>query len=441
MRQVVRAVPTINANPPLPGDKSISHRALLLNSLASGVATVSNVCHGDDRDAILRCLRGLGVRIRRKAPPSRGSTGESFIVYGHGPYGFREPDSVLDAGNSGTTIRLVSGLLAALPFFSVISGDRSLRSRPMDRVVRPLVEMGAEIRGRGQDALAPLAIVGGKLHGMDYALPVASAQIKSCLLIAGLFARGRTTLHQPVASRDHTERLLEIMGADVTVDGLAVSVGRSDLYSVDVRVPGDISAAAFWLVLAACHPDARIRVDRVGINPLRTGVLDVLRDMGAKITLDNIREDGGEPSADLAVESSQLKAVEIGGDIIPRVIDELPVLALAACFAEGTTSIRDAHELRVKESDRIHATVEGLTNLGAMVEERADGMIVHGTGRLTGGETSSYGDHRLAMTMAIAGLLAGGETGVSDAEAAGVSYPDFWQALNDVQQVPDKPES
>ena len=436
MRQVVRPRPSIDAQPVLPGDKSISHRALLLNSLASGQATVSNVCDGDDRDAMLRCLRGLGVRIRRNAHGDGDASGESFTVYGHGPYGFREPDTVLDAGNSGTAMRLVAGLLAALPFFSVISGDRSLRSRPMDRVVRPLVEMGAEIRGRGQDALAPLAIVGGKLHGIDYTMPVASAQVKSCLLIAGLFAQGRTTLHQSGASRDHTERLLEIMGADVTVDGLTLSVGRSDLYPVDVRVPGDISAAAFWLVLAACHPNARIKIERVGINPLRTGILDVLKAMGAKISLDNIREDGGEPSADLTAESSQLQATEIGGDIIPRVIDELPVLALAACFAEGTTTIRDGHELRVKESDRVHSTVDGLTNLGARIEERTDGMIIHGTGELTGGQTRSYGDHRLAMTMAIAGLLAKGETGISEAEAATVSYPGFWDTLNEIQQAP-----
>ena len=434
MRQAIRPVPSIKADFPSQGDKSISHRALLLNSLASGVATISNVCDGDDRDAMLRCLRGLGVRIRRNPSDDGAASGDSFTVFGHGPYGLREPDTVLDAGNSGTAMRLIAGLLAAHPFFSVISGDRSLRSRPMDRVVRPLGQMGAEIMGRGQDALAPLAIRGGELKGIDYAMPVASAQLKSCLLIAGLFARGQTTIHEPAASRDHTERLLQVMGADVETDGLTVTVSRSDLFPMNVRVPGDISTSAFWLVLGCCHPNASIKIRRVGINPRRTGVLDVLQAMGAKVSIENVKEDGGEPSADLTAESSQLQATEIRGDIIPRVIDELPVLALAACFAEGTTVIRDAHELRVKESDRIRATVNGLTRLGAQVEERTDGMVIHGTGKLTGGECQSYGDHRIAMTMGIAGLLAQGETGVSGAEAASVSYPGFWDALNDLQQ-------
>ena len=256
-------------------------------------------------------------------------------------------------------MRLVAGLLAAQPFFSVISGDRSLRSRPMDRIVRPLARMGARIMGRGQDALAPLAIRGGSLKGIEYPLPVASAQLKSALLIAGLYARGRTTVVEPSPSRDHTERMLSAMGADVASDGPVISVGRSDLFAMDVQVPGDISGAAFWMVLAACHPDARLRISRVGINPTRTGVIDVLEAMGARMTLENIHEDAGEPSADVVVESSELKALEIAGDLIPRVIDEIPILALAATFAEGRTVIRDAHELRVKESDRIAATVEG----------------------------------------------------------------------------------
>ena len=262
---------------------------------------------------------------------------DCFYVRGRGPNALREPDHVLNAGNSGTTMRLVAGLLAAQPFFSVISGDRSLRSRPMDRIVRPLADMGANIMGRGQDALAPLAIRGGSLRGIEYPLPVASAQLKSALLIAGLYARGRTTVIEPAPSRDHTERMLGAMGADVRSDGPAISVSRSDLFAMDVRVPGDTSGAAFWMVLAACHPGAALRVRRVGMNPTRTGVIEALREMGAKMTLENIHEDAGEPSADVVVESSALRGIEIGGEIIPRVIDEIPVLALAAALAEGRT--------------------------------------------------------------------------------------------------------
>ena len=416
-----------------PGDKSISHRAVLLNSIARGTAHVSNFCVGDDRISMLRCLRGLGARITKHSSCSLSQAEECFEVNGRGPDGLTEPATFLNAGNSGTTMRLMAGLLAAQPFFSVITGDRSLKSRPMGRIVRPLVEMGATVMGRSDDSLAPMAIRGGDLSGIDYTLPVASAQLKSCILIAGLHARGETKIHQPAVSRDHTERMLGAMGADLEVDGLSVTVRRSELSAVDVRVPGDISGAAFWLVAACCHPDARITVRGIGINPSRTGVLDVLKTMGARVTVDNVREDGGEPSADLVAESSELEATEISGDIIPRIIDELPVLALAACFARGTTVIRDAQELRVKESDRIRATVEGLSRLGADIEELPDGMVVHGGKRLSGAVCDSFGDHRIAMTLGIAGLLAEGETTVDGAEAAGASYPGFWDTLSELQ--------
>ncbi len=432
MIKTVGRAERIEGSPTLPGDKSISHRAVLLNSLASGSAHVSNFCEGDDRNAMLGCLRGLGVSIKRVRHTDGRSCTDCFYVRGRGPSGLREPDHVLNAGNSGTTMRLVAGLLAAQPFFSVISGDRSLRSRPMDRIVRPLARMGARIMGRGQDALAPLAIRGGSLKGIDYPLPVASAQLKSALLIAGLYARGRTTVVEPSPSRDHTERMLSAMGADVGSDGPAISVGRSDLFAMDVQVPGDISSAAFWMVLAACHPDARLRISRVGINPTRTGVIDVLKAMGARMTLDNIHEDAGEPSADVVVESSELRAMEIAGDLVPRVIDEIPVLALAATFAEGRTVIRDAHELRVKESDRIAATVEGLRRMGASVEERTDGMVITGGATLKGADVLGHGDHRIAMAMGIAGAIAAGQTAVAGAEAAFVSYPGFWDELSAV---------
>lgn len=413
-----------------PGDKSISHRAVLLNALTSGSAHISNFCGGDDRTAMLSCLRGLGVSIRHIKHTDNHDCIDCFDVRGLGANGLKEPGQVLNAGNSGTTARLIAGLLATQPFFSVISGDRSLRSRPMDRVVRPLTEMGASIMGRGQDALAPLAIRGGELKGITYELPVASAQLKSALLIAGLYACGRTTVSEPARSRNHTERMMKSMGADISIDDTSISVTRSDLFPMDVRIPGDVSGAAFWMVLAACHPNARIRISRVGINDTRTGVIEILEAMGANIHMDNIHEDAGEPSADITVESSQLKAVEIGGELIPRVIDELPILTLAAIFAEGTTVIRDAHELRLKESDRISATVDGLKRMGGCIEEQTDGMIINGTANLASAEVESHGDHRIAMTMGIAGALSEGRTKVAGAEAASISYPRFWDDLS-----------
>ena len=416
-----------------PGDKSISHRALLLNTIAEGNAHVSNLCVGDDRKSMLRCLRGLGAKIQRHTACPVSHSEECFEVRGVGANGLNEPASVLNAGNSGTTMRLISGLLAAQPFFTILTGDRSLRSRPMKRIVQPLTEMGASVMGRSEDSLAPLAIRGGDLHGISYTMPVASAQLKSSILIGGLHAEGETTVHQPAASRDHTERMMRAMGGDVAENELSITVRPSSLSAMDVRVPGDISGAAFWLVAGICHPDARITSRGIGINPSRTGVLDVLRSMGARIKLENVQENSGEPSADLVAETSSLKGIEIGGDMIPRVIDELPVIALAACFASGTTVIRDAAELRVKESDRIRATVEGLSRLGAQIEERPDGMVIHGVGHLTGSECQSFGDHRIAMTMGIAGLLARGETSINGAEAASVSYPEFWETLNALQ--------
>jgi 3-phosphoshikimate 1-carboxyvinyltransferase len=303
----------------------------------------------------------------------------------------------------------------------------------MKRIVTPLSMMGATIMGRKDNSLAPLAIRGGGLVGIKYDMPVASAQLKSSILIAGLYADGETTVNQPALSRDHTERMMGAMGADVREDGLSLTIRRSSLSSMDVRVPCDISGASFWLVAGCCHPNASVRVKGVGINPSRTGVLDVLKAMGANVRMENVVEEGGEPSADLVAETSQLEGTEIAGAIIPRVIDELPVLALAACFAKGTTVIRDAQELRVKESDRISATVEGLTRLGAKVEETPDGMVIYGGATLKGAETRSHGDHRIAMTMGIAGLVTQGQTTIEDSEAASVSYPEFWDTLKQLQ--------
>ena len=433
MRERVTAPARLEATVAPPGDKSISHRAVLLNSIALGTATVTNFCVGDDRASMLRCLLGLGAAIEREADPGGNEAEDRFIIRGNGLDGLVEPHETLNAGNSGTTMRLVSGLLAGQPFFSVITGDWSLRYRPMGRIVKPLREMGAQVMGRSQDSLAPLAIRGGSLHGIEYDMPVASAQVKSCLLIAGLHAQGETVIHQPAASRDHTERILERMGADITEDSLTVSLRPGGtLSATDVRVPGDISSAAYWLVAAACHPSARITVLGAGINPTRAGILEVLRAMGARMTVANVRSEGGEEAADITVESSDLVATEVAGAQLPRLVDEVPVVALAACFAKGETVVRDAQELRTKESDRIRTTVQGLSKLGADIQETPDGMVIRGTGGLRGGVVGSHGDHRLAMTLGVAGLLATGETVVRGAEAARISYPNFWGDLRAV---------
>jgi len=338
---------------------------------------------------------------------------------------------VLDCGNSGTTMRLMAGVLAAQPFFSVMTGDGSLRSRPMGRIIQPLRLMGAEIWGRGGGTLAPLAIKGGGLRGIEYRTPVASAQVKSAIILAGLHAQGETLIEEPAPSRDHTERLLRAMGAEVMSEGRLVRVrpGR-ELRATDVQVPGDISAAAYWLVAGATHPQARLRVRNVGLNPTRTGVIDVLQEMGARLGVENQRTQGGEPVADLVIESSELKGVEIGGEVIPRLIDEIPVIAVAAALAEGTTVIRDAAELQNKESNRIATTVRELSKLGARIEETADGMVIRGVRKLRGSECQSYQDHRLAMSLGIAGMVAVGETVIADAEAVAISYPGFWDCYN-----------
>jgi 3-phosphoshikimate 1-carboxyvinyltransferase len=396
-----------------------------MNAMAKGTARVTGLSKGQDVVATRRCLENLGVKI-----DSLDGPGEVVV---HGREGeLSESSVILDAANSGTTMRLMSGLLASQPFLSVLTGDDSLRSRPMGRVVQPLSQMGALIMGRKGDTLAPLAIRGGGLRGIEYKMPVASAQVKSCIILAALRASGETVLHQPALSRDHTERMLEAMGAPVVEDGLTLTVRPGKLKAVNVNVPGDISAAAFWMVAASCHPDAQLRLLNVGMNPGRTGILEVMRSMGARVRAENERLEGGEPVADLVVEPSRLEATEVGGDVIPRVLDEIPVLAVAACFAKGTTVIKDAEELRVKESDRIKTTVQELSRMGASIEERADGMVIRGTGSLKGGLGRSYGDHRLAMALGVVGLIGSGEVTVEDSESASVSYPEFWEHLNSV---------
>ncbi len=359
----------------------------------------------------------------------------ALLVSGTGEEGLKEAENVLDAEDSGTTMRLLGGLLSIQPFLSIITGDASLRSRPMGRLIEPLRLMGAEIWGRGKDSFAPLVIKGRKLHGIDFSLPVPSAQIKSAILLAGLFAQDDTVLHQPIPSRDHTERLLKQMGARLESEGSLISLAplSSPLSPLSFRVPGDISSAAYFLVAGAIHPNARITVRNCGINPSRTGIMDVLIAMGASIKIQNERWEASEPLADIVVESSELKGIEVGGDIVPRLIDEIPVLAVAGCVAKGKTVIRNASELRVKESDRIAALANELSKLGAEVEELPDGMVIRGGKSLLGTEVDSHFDHRLAMSLAIAGLVAEGETTISHAQVAEISYPAFWQDLQSLR--------
>lgn len=412
-----------------PGDKSISHRAILLNSIAHGKANMSNLSPGADCLSTLTCLKALGVRAKQTSPTE-------LEVEGMGEDGLREAEDVLDAGNSGTTIRLLTGLLATQPFLSIITGDSSLRSRPMGRILAPLHLMGARVWGRGDNSLAPLAIKGGKLKGIDYSLPVASAQLKSAILIAALFAEGETTIKEPSPSRDHTERLLQAMGVTLKRNAGHISLTPPipALRPVDLHIPGDISSAAYWLVLGAIHPDARIRLSRVGINPTRTGIIEVLQKMGAKLRIENEGWAGGEPVADLLIESSDLSGIQIEGNLIPRLIDEIPVIAVAACAAKGTTLIKDAAELRVKETDRISNTVIELSKLGAKIEELPDGIIIHGGVKLHGAECSSHNDHRLAMALGVAGLISEGETVIQDTEAVEISYPAFWQDMEKIKK-------
>lgn len=411
----------------VPGDKSISHRALMLGAIASGETTIEGLLLGEDPRSTAACFRAMGAEI------SELNT-EKVTVKGIGLGQLQEPQDILNAGNSGTTLRLMLGLLASHPgrFFSV-TGDNSLRSRPMSRVIIPLSQMGAKIWGRKENTLAPLAIAGQQLQGIHYHSPIASAQVKSCILLAGLSAVGETTVTEPALSRDHSERMLRAFGAKIQVDtathSVTVSGQEAPLKGQSVIVPGDISSAAFWLVAAAIVPGSDLIIENVGVNPTRTGVLEALEMMGADITLENQREVTGEPVADLHVRHSQLQACTIAGDVIPRLIDEIPILAVAAVFAKGTTIIKDAAELRVKESDRLTAMACELNRMGARVTELPDGLEIVGGTPLQGTAVSSYTDHRIAMSLAIAALNAPGMTAIGGAEAAAISYPDFVESL------------
>ncbi|GAB4279119.1 MAG: 3-phosphoshikimate 1-carboxyvinyltransferase [Oscillatoriaceae cyanobacterium] len=414
----------------VPGDKSISHRALMLGAIASGETEIEGLLLGEDPRSTASCFRALGADI--------SELNEELVrVRGLGVGGLMEPAAVLDAGNSGTTLRLMLGILASQPgMFFTVTGDQSLRSRPMSRVVKPLQQMGAQIWGRKDASLAPLAILGQKLQPIHYRSPIASAQVKSCILLAGLMASGKTTVTEPTLSRDHSERMLKAFGAEIEVnpDTHSVTVTPSQLRGQKVVVPGDISSAAFWLVAGAIVPDADLTVENVGINPTRTGILEVLQQMDADIEILEQHSVAGEPVASLRVRYSQLKATTISGDIIPRLIDEIPILAVAAAFAKGTTVVKDAAELRVKESDRLQVMAAQLNRMGAKVTELPDGLEIVGGTPLHGAEVDSYDDHRCAMSLAIAALRARDTTTIRRAAAAAISYPNFTPTLERICQ-------
>ncbi len=412
----------------VPGDKSISHRSIMLGALAQGVTQVEGFLMAEDCLSTVRCFRALGVPITIED--------KSVRVEGRGLYGLQEPGDVLDVGNSGTTIRLMMGILAGQPFTSFLTGDPSIRRRPMGRVAKPLREMGATILGRQNGNLAPLVVQGGKLKSISYQTPVASAQIKSSILLAGLYADGWTEVIEPEQSRNHSELMLKAFGAEIERDGLAVRVkGGAQLKGQKVLVPGDISSAAFFIVAGLIVPQAKIIIENVGLNPTRDGIIEVLQAMGGKIRLYDTRVVAGEPIGNIEVESSELRGVSIGGAMIPRLIDEIPVLAVAAAFAKGVTEIHDAAELKVKESNRLAAISEGLTRMGAQIEELPDGLRIVGGKALKGNVCESYHDHRIAMALAVAGLCAAGETHIENGEAVNISFPEFTQLISQLQKV------
>jgi 3-phosphoshikimate 1-carboxyvinyltransferase len=414
----------------VPGDKSITHRAIMLGGLARGETLIRGYLSADDCLRTVSAMRALGRDIDTVESDDRPAL---RIAAGTGA--LREAEDVIDCGNSGTSIRLLTGLVAGLPMCTVLTGDASLRRRPMARVVEPLRAMGAMIVGRDDGRLAPLAVAGRRLKAGEFRLPVASAQVKSAILLAGLGAEGRTAVSEPSASRDHTERMLRAFGVPVSVDGDAVSVtGPVGLTGTTVDVPGDISSAAFLIAAGLLVPGSELEIGRVGVNPTRTGFLDILASMGASVKLSGAREVSGEPTASLTVRTTSLRGTTIKGHLVPRAIDEFPILCVLAAFANGETIVDDAAELRVKESDRIHVMAEELGKLGITVEERPAGMRIVGPQRATGARCSSRGDHRVAMALAVAALRATGTTTIDDVECVGTSFPGFFELLDRVRR-------
>ena len=427
MKKIIKAKKAFNSVITVPGDKSISHRAVMFGSLAIGDTVIRGFLNGDDCLSTVGCFKNMGIDIETDE--------EKVVVHGKGLHGLSQPSATLDVGNSGTTLRLMSGILSAQNFVSHVTGDASIQKRPMDRVAKPLSLMGADIKSTSPDKiLAPVTITGKALNGIEYTLPVASAQVKSAILLAGLYAEGETVVIEPEATRDHTEIMLNFMGADIKKDGNRIVCRPvKELYAKEITVPGDISSAAYFMVAAAASENACITIRNVGINPTRTGIITALEAMGADITISNEKLLNGEPVGDITVRSSKLKATVIEGDIIPKLIDEIPVLAVAAAMAEGTTVIKDAQELKVKESNRIKTTAEELSKFGVDIAETDDGLIINGPTLMKGGATiNTYNDHRIAMSAAIAALLADGETVINGSECVDISFPGFYYLLEEL---------
>ena len=405
----------------VPGDKSISHRAVMFGSLAQGTTRITHFLEGADCLSTISCFRKMGVDIERNA--------SEILVHGKGLHGLSASSEILDVGNSGTTTRLISGILAGQSFTSELNGDASIQSRPMKRIMTPLQSMGADIVSIKGNGCAPLRITGKPLQAVHYQSPVASAQVKSCVLLAGMYADGITRVTEPVLSRNHTEIMLNYLGAKVTSQGTTASIKPEPVLKArEIQVPGDISSAAYFIAAGLLTPDSQILLRNVGINPTRDGILKICRAMGADITLLNVNDEG-EPVADLLIRSSQLHGTTVEGSIIPTLIDEIPMIAVMAAFAEGTTVIRDATELKVKESDRIAVVTEGLRRMGADIQPTEDGMIIHGGKPLQGAKINSYLDHRIAMSFAVAGTICDGTMDIVNGDCVNISYPGFYKDL------------
>lgn len=411
----------------VPGDKSISHRSIMLGSIASGITEVHGFLNGADCISSMNCFRQMGVEI--------DYDGSIVTIHGNGLHGLKAPADTLDVGNSGTTTRLMSGILAAQNFSSRVIGDDSICKRPMKRIITPLAMMGADITSERGNDCAPLIINGRKLKGIHYDSPVASAQVKSCVLLAGLYADGETSVTEPYVSRNHTELMLNAFGGSCTTLGTTATVTSDPvLTGQKIVVPGDISSAAYFLVAGLIAENSEITIKNVGINPTRDGIIDVIKMMGGDITFANVNADSGEPTADITVKTSSLKGCVIEGDIIPKLIDEIPVIAILACFAEGETVIKDAAELKVKESNRIDVMVNNLSAMGADITGTDDGMIIRGGKPLHSAVIHSKKDHRIAMSFAVAAMCAEGETEILDANCVNISYPDFYRDLENLQK-------
>ena len=427
MNAVIKPSGKLRGEITVPGDKSISHRSVMLGSIAKGDTRISGFLTGEDCLSTIDCFKKLGIDIE--------VNGTDVTVHGKGLKGLSAPAETLDVGNSGTTLRLMSGILSAQPFTTRLTGDSSIQKRPMGRVASPLGLMGAKITSENEKMTAPLTIDGQKLHGIDYTLPVASAQVKSALILAGLYADGETRITEPEATRDHTEIMLNYLGADIRKEGDTIVVRpAAELKGKDITVPGDISSAAYFIAAALISKDSEVLIKNVGVNPTRTGIITAFKAMGGNIELTNERTVCGEPVADILVRSSRLHGVVIKGAIIPKLIDEIPVIAAAACYASGETVIADAAELRVKESDRIKTMAAELGRMGATVIQTDDGMVILGGIPLHGAVCESYNDHRVAMSVAVAALGAKGETQIKDCGCVDISFPGYFDALMSLRE-------